>query len=123
MFTRDNISVFEVINSVDSGYRSFYDTVEKEFLVSDEELLEPRYIKVPFASQARSAAWKLFYDSLDEDELAIANDYPYRRGFFDYMRETGLIVKFYDAEQTAITAMFESWVKKNNITVPCNIKF
>jgi hypothetical protein len=107
-----------LINNVPEGTHVYYDKRRKVFVIRKSSNYEScNIILAPCSYLMKNLIWEEFYALLNEEELEIANSYPYRRGFFDYLKETGLYETYLQAEENVITKEFDSWVVQNNINV------
>ena len=73
----------------------------------------------PYAEGFRYSTWRYFWSSLSEDENTLANSLEEKHGFFDFMRETGLIEKYDLAYQKAAEEAIDTWMQVNGITNLC----
>ena len=114
----EKIFTMNLINEVPEGLHMYYDKNSHTFeLYEFDSISDPNLILTPCAYLMKSAIWKEFYSMLTPEEYTIAKSYPYRRGFFDYLRETGLYGIYEEASMTVIVREFQKWLTIHNITI------
>ena len=108
----------EIINTACCEMVTFYDKEKDAFVMHDitEVNEDENLILVPFREECHHLSMRNFWSSLTEEETAFAKGFSERNGFFKFLRETGLIFAYYDAEKDAIVEVLESWKDSNNLT-------
>lgn len=115
-----------LVNYVGVELETYYDPVNDTFEVYDPSLswkengftkkVFSRFILLPYDEEYSSAAWKLFYERLTEEETELAQSYPHRKGYFGYLRETGLIGIFEDAKNDVAADVIANWEQENEVS-------
>lgn len=107
-----------LFNTCGTDYVTCYDTRHKRFRVKSIHVVRfPDYIvETPYRESFRKETWTLFWDSLSSEEYALAKTCPEDCGFFEFLRETGLIEKHYAAYQAAAEKAIKFWMADNGIT-------
>lgn len=67
------------------------------------------YVALPYDTNYNKSAWGKFYELLSEDQLILATSYPYRKGYFNYLRETGLIDYYEEARELIAQDVISTW--------------
>ena len=112
------ITEHSLVNQQAEGLHTYYNKKTNAFVILKAGKKVPSHILiVPNMSCYKSEIWRTFYSLLTEEELDVVNDYPYRRGFFEYLRETGLISNYYEAEEIVTVKVFKRWLEKNSINI------
>lgn len=118
---KSRVNIYEVENSGRCEYITYYDCKLKRFKVFKEgRKIAKKYISAPFTGHYNDLTWKYFYEMLNEEETEIAYSYTKRRGFFNYMKENGLIDTFYEAQDRARHEYFAEWEKANGLSIDWN---
>lgn len=78
---------------------------------NDQEL-----IQLPFSDEHRGTTWAFFWESLSDDEAALAQSFS-GPGFFEFMRETGLDENFNEAEIRMKKELIESWEQEHKLAI------
>lgn len=73
-------------------------------------------IPVPFADEHSGTTWSFFWESLDDEEAALARSFS-GPGFFSFMRETGLDERFNEAEIRMKKELIEEWEQANHLAI------
>lgn len=115
-----------LVNHVGVEIETYYDPVKGTFEVYDPDSSWKengytkkefsRFILLPYDDEYSRAAWKPFYERLTEEETELAQSYPYRRGYFGYLRETGLIYIYEAAKDDVAADVIAAWEKSNGIS-------
>lgn len=114
----EKILTMNLINNVPGGLHMCYNKRSHKFNpYKINSISNPNLVVNPCAYLMKSAIWKEFYAMLTPEEYALAKSYPYRRGFFDYLRETGLDGIYEEARMIVIVREFQKWLTINNITI------
>ena len=95
----------------------YYDPKYNNLIALEEsERILKRYVETPYDS-FKYDAMKRFWDTLDNEHRVLADSYTERRGFFQFMRETGLI-DFYNEAYAAVAEEFvQMWEAKNHLNI------
>ena len=116
-----NESIFDIINKVPEGIHVYYNKRCKRFECHYESDLDSdNLIKTPCAYEMNGAFKQEFYRLLTEDEYELATSYPFKRGYFDYLREIGLYEVYETAQYNAKVKALTVWFIKHNISFPTN---
>ena len=113
----------ELINSSCEELEIYYSITDKCFYALNEEEAEEdedNLIKAPCVYHYQSSIWKRFREMLTEEERIIADSYPYRRGYFNYLHEEGLIDTYYEAKESVARDVCAHWLKVNNLNLTLN---
>lgn len=108
----------EIINAACCEMVTLYDKDEGAFVMRNitEINEDENLILVPYREECSHLAMRKFWSSLSEDDRALAESFNEKNGFFNFLRETGLIFMYYDSEEDAITEVLEYWKTSNNLT-------
>ena len=95
----------------------YYDAKYNKLVALDRNSrILKHYVETPYDS-FKDHAMKRFWNTLDDEHRALANSYTERRGFFQFMHETGLI-DFYNEAYAAVAEEFvHSWEAKNHLNI------
>ena len=116
--TYENILCSGVINRNPNVIQVYYNTSRQQFEYHFEaEADNSSLILTPCLYSMKSAIWEEFYSMINETEYNLAQSYPYKRGFFDYLKEVGLYETFKAAENNVAIKAFERWLTVYNITL------
>lgn len=95
----------------------YYDTKYNKLVALDGKArILKHYVKTPYDS-FKYHAMKRFWDILDNESLALAESYTERRGFFQFMRETGLIEFFDEAYAAVAEEIVHLWETENHLNI------
>lgn len=78
------------------------------------------YIEVPYYESFRKSIWRQYYQSLNDEEYALATDFDEKEGYFDYMRTTGLIGYYEQARELVEEAVIHQWQIENGFAIDLN---
>lgn len=107
-----------LLNEVPEGAHMYYNEVTEDFeLHSLDAMRNPNLILTPCEYHMKGEIWRVFYAMLDPEQFIIAKSYPYRRGFFEYLRETGLDGIYELARMIVVIRRFKRWLYVNDITI------
>lgn len=118
-----NYSLFnDILNTYACEYTTYFDLNNKCFVLLESSCygIDDGLIAAPYKEECRFSAWDIFWKSLDAEERALAESFDEKHGFFDFLRETGLIFRYYDAEDKAIMDEMEFWKFENNLDFDWN---
>lgn len=76
-----------------------------------------RLVQTPYANSFQIDVWNEFWASLDAEALILAKSFPEKRGFFQYMNETGLIGYYDAAYAIAAEKAIEKWEQNNDLVI------
>lgn len=115
-----------LVNHSEVELVTYYDPVNGTFEVYDPDRswkengftkkVFSRFILLPYDIEYSRAAWKLFYERLTEEETELAQSCPYRKGYFGYLRETGLIGIYEDAKNDIAADVVADWERENKVS-------
>ena len=114
----------DYVNKTGSGFECYYDYKYNKFVVinleTDKTINGGRYvlknlIMLPYTCQANKRAKELFYDNLSNSNKKLVDRFAEDKGFFNYLRETGLYYTYLKYEAIAIDEMLWHWVQYNDI--------
>ena len=96
----------------------FYDPSTQTFIACDENEMMPNHlVQTPYANSFQHDVWAEFLVSLDAEARILAESFAEKRGFFQYMKETGLI-SYYDAAYAiAAEKAIANWEQDNNLVI------
>jgi hypothetical protein len=120
MFTinRNNTDFSELVNTVPEGLHLFYNRRYDRFEYHyDNGVVNRDLSKAPCVYYMKSQIWEEFYSLLSEEEYDIACSYPYRRGYFNHLKGTGLFEVYELARQNVINKAVTDWLQANNISL------
>lgn len=109
--TNTNIKNY-VLNRYTTSYWMYYDKKNNTFFFYDTEMDGPalkHWVPLPFEEDCKNSAWKIFYESLSEDDMALVESYDGEGGFFAFMRTNHLIDIYNDAWESACEQEFIAW--------------
>lgn len=114
---RNNYEFFEFINRVPEGLHTYYnrryDRFESHYTSQGDRMHD--LSKAPCLYYLKSQIWDKFYSLLSEEEYEIATSYPYKRGYFNYLKETGLFEIYEAAEEIVAFKALSDWLTVNNL--------
>lgn len=114
----EKIEFMGLINRECNGYHMYYNKNTDRFEPYNSAFMPySNLILTPCEYKMKQAIWKEFYAILTPEEYTIANSFPFKRGFFDYLRETGLIGRYEEAHITVIVRIFQKWLLDNSINI------
>ena len=71
----------------------------------------------PYVDAIQHTAMEEFWQMLDEEAYALADSFGEKRGFFQFLRETGLIAYYDLAYANAAEEIISLWEKDNNLNI------
>ena len=109
-------NIFDLLNNVPDGIHVYYNKRFKRFQYHYEsDLSGGNLIKAPCTYEMKREFMKNFYALLNEEEYNIARSYPFRKGYFSYLKEVGLYEIYEEAERLTKVKNLLVWMIKNNI--------
>lgn len=102
----------------DYDYVVYYDKSKHSLKVFPGDKLPKNrrnLIQTPFHNSVSYHARKIFRENLTPKERRVVNSFPYRHGFFEFLRETGLIYKYYWAEEEAAKIVINEWIEYHDL--------
>jgi hypothetical protein len=116
-----NTNIFSLINEIPEGIHTYYNKRYRRFEYHYESDIDNgNLIKTPCAYEMKADFKATFYANLTEEQAKIARSYPFRRGYFDYLKEEGLYEIYAEAEYYVKLKAIIVWFIKNNICFPRN---
>ena len=114
-----------LMNSSADGYHMFFDKDLACFVVSENDeppvwCADHDVVMCPYAVAPKAAVWKRFYEIISDDERAQIDSFEGNMSFFNFMRETGIICTYREAERLVIEDIFKAWVVLHGITIDWN---
>jgi hypothetical protein len=110
-------NIFDLLNSVPDGIHVYYNKRFKRFQYHYEsDLSSENLIKTPCTYEMKREFMKNFYALLSEEEYNVAKSYPFRKGYFSYLKEVGLYEIYEEAERLTKEKNLLVWMIKNNIS-------
>ena len=95
----------------------YYDPKYNKLIALEEGArILKRYVKTPYDS-FKYRAMQGFWNTLDGKHRALADSYTERRGFFQFMHETGLIDFYNEAYAAGAEEFVLSWEAKNHLNI------
>lgn len=114
-------NVLSLINEIPEGIHVYYNKRCKRFEYHYEsDIYDSNLIKTPCAYEMKVDFKAAFLARLDESQYEKACSYPYRRGYFQYLKEEGLYEIYSEAEYYVKLKAITLWFIKNNICFPKN---
>lgn len=95
----------------------FYAMTEQEASYKNNAKLGLILAPCTYTREFKSEVWKEFRNMLSEEERAIADSYPYRRGYFNYLEEEGLIDTYYAAKECVLRRECDNWFKRHSLNL------
>lgn len=74
-------------------------------------------IETPYIESYKPLIWRKFWSSLNDNELRLAESFDERRGFFGFLRETGLISRYDAAVELSKLEIIEHWERENGLSI------
>ena len=104
----------------------YYDKVHKTFTTRPTlcKRIAARLIETPYKEHFKYDVCHRFAELLTEEEKALVDSYPQRRGFYGFLHEAGLYEKYEEAYRQIAEIVFNDWQVKNGIvvTLPISIE-
>ncbi|MBE6946938.1 MAG: hypothetical protein E7454_01620 [Ruminococcaceae bacterium] len=119
MVTKFDIFIEQgLFNHTGVDFVTYYDKRHKMFTArAANARIGKHLIIAPYAEQINRPAMKRFWHSLDDESRAIAESFEGGPGFFQFMRDNGLI-DFYDqAYAEAAEVFLSNWEAHNNLNI------
>lgn len=111
-------SFINLVNEIPEGIHTYYNKRHRRFEYHYENDIDnDNLIKTPCSYEMRAEIKATFYASLDEAQKEIARSYPFKRGYFDYLKEVGLYEIYEEAELRAKLKALIVWYIKNDIRI------
>ena len=108
----------QVINHEGIVTKMYYHTKWDMIVGRDKLPANAKYfIELPYEESCKGIAWRYFHAMLSEEQHALVNSFTERHGFFDYMRETGLMAVYDAALDKAMAQRFKEWEKKYGLNI------
>lgn len=109
--------IYELINNDPAGIHAYYNKRDRRFEYHYESDLDSDYlIKTPCSYEMKHEIKMEFYSLLSKKQYVIATSYPFRKGYFSYLREIGLYELYMQAEDTVKEITLLIWIIKNHIS-------
>ena len=108
---------YEILNYVPEGIHTYYNKKRRCLEYHNKSnLVSKNLIKAPCVYEMKCDFWAKFYSLLNEEQYDLAQSYPYKKGYFNYLREIGLYEIYEEAELLVKEEAVRSWIEKNEIT-------
>ena len=105
-------------NQAGVNFEVYYDPKNKMFDARTYDVRVPkRFIKTPHKENVTFLAWDKFWKSLDNESLALAQSHGKQPGFFQFMRDNGLIAFFDVAFAEAAEEVICAWERDNRLNI------
>ena len=116
-----NTNIFSLINEIPEGIHTYYNKRYRRFEYHYEsDIGKGNLIKAPCAYEMKADFKAVFYANLTGEQAEIARSYPFRRGYFKYLKEEGLYEIYAEAEYYVKLKAIIVWFIKNDICFPKN---
>lgn len=108
----------DIINTTCCEIVTLFDKEKNAFVMHNiHEVSEnTALILVPYREECNYLAMRNFWSSLTDEERTLAKSFNEKHGFFEFLRSTGLIYSYYDAEHLAFCEILEKWKSLNNLS-------
>lgn len=112
----NHTNILDVINDIPEGIHTYYNKKYRRFEYHYEDDLGSNIlIKAPCSYEMKREFLNTFYSLLNKQEYNVAKSYPFKRGYFDYLKEVGLYEIYEEAEYLTKVKKVLVWMIKNNI--------
>lgn len=99
-------------------YTLYYSKARQSFvLCSSSERPCKDYIMAPNYSELDHAALQRFKSDLNEEDSILLDDFTEKKGFFRFLKETGLIYRYYEAREEVESEVLSQWAKENGLSI------
>ena len=78
---------------------------------------DDNFILTPFTYEVEWYAREFFHEILTEDERDLVDNYPRKKGFFNFLRDIDLIETYYYAKEKAELLVAKNWAEENNLSI------
>ena len=100
----------DLFNHAGVEFVVYYDPSHNAFIACEHDAHIPkRYVKTPYNQAVNFPSMKKFWQSLDDSSRALAESFSEKRGFFQFMRDTGLIEYYDEAYAAAAEEIICAW--------------
>ena len=120
MYTIDSYeTILSLINEIPEGIHTYYNKRCRRFEYHYESDIDnSNLIKTPCLYEMKANIKAVFYANLTEEQAKIARSYPFRRGYFDYLKAEGLYEIYAEAEYYVKLKAIIVWFVKYDICFP-----
>ena len=91
----------------------FYALTEEDATIRMD--VESDLIEAPCIYRYQNKIWERFRKMLSEEQLIVADSYPFKHGYFKYLQEEGLIEIYNEAKNSVTRDVCANWIKINNL--------
>ena len=122
MFTKYNTFINNsLFNHVGVDFAVYYDAKNNRFRACAIDAYVPEhYVQTPHDIEVNYPAMKKFWLSLDNDSRDLAQSFGDKHGFFQFMRDTGLIEYYDKAYAEAAEEVINEWEQDNHLNINWN---
>ena len=107
-----------LFNHIGVDFVTYYDTKHKLFTArAANARIGKHLIIAPYAEQINHPAMRRFWHSLDDESRTIAESFEGGPGFFQFMRDNGLIGFYDQAYAEAAEEFLSNWEVHNNLNI------
>lgn len=111
-----NANFLSLINEIPEGIHVYYNKRYRRFEYHYSGTIQsPNLIKTPCAYEMKGYFMEFFKKHLNDQQRDIAESYPFKRGYFDYLREMGLYDFYEESKMQAKANALTLWFIKHNI--------
>lgn len=113
-----NTIYFDLLNRIPEGIHVFYRPSSNRFEYHyNDRSVDDELIMTPCLYEMEYAVRKEFYSSLSEAEYDLVRRYPFRKGFFDYLKEIGLRDTYNEVESIVALKIVKAWLEEHHINI------
>lgn len=118
MYTKYNtFNEKNLLNRAGNELVVYYDTKHKLFTTRSYDAcrVPKHFVQTPYAEEAKRPGMKMFWQMLDDEHRSLAESFEEKRGFFQFMRETGLIDYYDEAFAQVAEEIICDWERENHL--------
>ena len=122
MFTKYHTFINNsLFNHTGVEFVTYYDPSHNAFVAYELDVRVPNcYVETPCNQAIEYPAMKRFWQLLDDSSRAIAESFSEKRGFFQFMRDTGLIEYYDKAYAESAEEVINEWEQDNHLNINWN---
>lgn len=122
MFTKYNTFINNsLFNHAGVEFVTYYDPSQNAFVACEHDVRVPKcFVETPYDQIVETPAMKKFWQSLDGNSRDLAESFGKKRGFFQFMRDTGLIEYYDKAYAEAAEEIICEWEYDNHLNINWN---
>lgn len=100
---------------------TYYDPKHNAFTACEPDSRVPkRYVETPYNRAVNAPAMRRFWGLLDPESRSLAESFDEKHGFFQFMRDTGLIEYYDKAYAEAAEEIIRKWEHDNHLDIDWN---